>query len=164
MKVLFPTDFSECSLFALETALSQHWPDKTEFQILYVAEPVYVSCAISSGFAQPLIDSQIEHVEWSKEMMKKTVSKTKSKIKGDIEVTGFVEEGNPAGTIIDKAKSWDADLIVVGSHGRSGLDRFLMGSVAEKVVAHAPCSVAVVKTKKQLQKGEVKADPRLAIA
>ena len=47
--------------------------------------------------------------------------------------------------IVDEAKDWPADLIVVGSHGYSGVKRWLLGSVAQSVVSHAPCSVEVVR-------------------
>jgi nucleotide-binding universal stress UspA family protein len=60
-------------------------------------------------------------------------------------VTGSVVQGEPRGKIVDVAARWKADLIVVGSHGRTGLERLLMGSVAEAVVRHAPCSVHVVR-------------------
>ncbi|HXJ37726.1 MAG TPA: universal stress protein, partial [Bryobacteraceae bacterium] len=53
--------------------------------------------------------------------------------------------GDPKSVILDTAKTWQADLIVLGSHGRHGLDRFLMGSVAESVAVHAHCSVVVVR-------------------
>jgi nucleotide-binding universal stress UspA family protein len=53
--------------------------------------------------------------------------------------------GDPRGTILEEAKTCGADLIVLGSHGRHGLERFLMGSVAEAVAANATCSVAVVR-------------------
>ena len=56
-----------------------------------------------------------------------------------------VEEGDPKSKIIDQAKKWKADLIVMGSHGRKGLNRFLMGSVAETVSRHASCSVEIVR-------------------
>ena len=55
-------------------------------------------------------------------------------------------DGDPRRAIIDSAAQWPADLIVIGSHGRRGLDRFLLGSVAESVVRHAQCSVEVVRT------------------
>ncbi|MGA3128412.1 MAG: universal stress protein [Candidatus Korobacteraceae bacterium] len=48
--------------------------------------------------------------------------------------------------IIDDASGWGADLIVVGSHGRSGIQRFLLGSMAEFVARHAKCSVEIVRT------------------
>jgi hypothetical protein len=52
---------------------------------------------------------------------------------------------DPNSTIIDQAKRWKADVIVMGSHGRKGVNRFLMGSVAETVSRHATCSVEIVR-------------------
>jgi nucleotide-binding universal stress UspA family protein len=52
---------------------------------------------------------------------------------------------NPKSAILDEAKEWEADLIVVGSHGRRGLDRLLLGSVSEAVAMHAHCSVDVIR-------------------
>ena len=57
----------------------------------------------------------------------------------------FVETGKPAPTIVNKAKEWSADLIVIASHGRSGMPRTLLGSVAEEVMRGAPCPVLVVR-------------------
>jgi universal stress protein A len=56
-----------------------------------------------------------------------------------------VEEGDPKSKIIDQATQWNAELIVVGSHGRKGVSRFLMGSVAEALSRHAPCSIEIVR-------------------
>jgi nucleotide-binding universal stress UspA family protein len=58
-----------------------------------------------------------------------------------------VRRGDPRSVILDEAKEWDADLIVVGSHGYTGIKRLLLGSVAQSVVSHAPCSVEVVRQK-----------------
>ena len=57
----------------------------------------------------------------------------------------FVQTGIPGPTIIQKAKEWAADLIVIASHGRSGVPRALLGSVAEEVIRNAPCPVLVVR-------------------
>jgi len=54
-------------------------------------------------------------------------------------------EGEPRTEILDKAKTWGANLIVLGSHGRQGWDRLMMGSVAESVAFHAHCSVEVIR-------------------
>lgn len=62
-----------------------------------------------------------------------------------IEAETSIVEGNPADVIVDQAKTWDADLIVVGSTGKHATVRTLLGSVSSKVVANAPCSVLVVK-------------------
>jgi nucleotide-binding universal stress UspA family protein len=65
--------------------------------------------------------------------------------KAGLNVTPALEEGDPKSIIIDVAKEWRTDLIVLGSHGRKGLNRFLMGSVSEAVVRHAHCSVEIVR-------------------
>jgi nucleotide-binding universal stress UspA family protein len=57
-----------------------------------------------------------------------------------------IELGEPRAVILDAAKTWGSDLIVLGSHGRRGMDRFLMGSVSEAVAIHAHCSVEVVRS------------------
>ena len=62
-----------------------------------------------------------------------------------LKVTTKVEQGDSKSGIIDAASKWRAELIIIGSHGRKGLDRFLMGSVAESVARHAPCSVEIVR-------------------
>jgi nucleotide-binding universal stress UspA family protein len=72
-------------------------------------------------------------------------------IAGRLRVAGFNAASEVRSTgdarlaILDAAAAWPADLIVLGSHGRSGLDRFLLGSVSEGVVRHATCSVQVVR-------------------
>lgn len=57
----------------------------------------------------------------------------------------FIERGAPATEIVRAAKQWPADLIVVGSHGRGGIERTLVGSIADGVLRHAPCPVLVVR-------------------
>jgi nucleotide-binding universal stress UspA family protein len=59
----------------------------------------------------------------------------------------FVERGAPAAEIVKAASEWRADLIVVGSHGRGGIERALVGSVADGVLRHTPCPVLVVRAK-----------------
>jgi len=72
-------------------------------------------------------------------------------------VVEFVVEGHPANEILSMAEEWNADLIIVGSHGRQGIKRFLLGSVSSAIVSRAPCSVLVVKmtvAEKIVQKAE----------
>jgi nucleotide-binding universal stress UspA family protein len=61
------------------------------------------------------------------------------------QAVGQVDEGDARDVILDWAKKWHPDLVLVGSHGRRGLDRFLLGSVSEAIVRHAGCSVEVVR-------------------
>jgi nucleotide-binding universal stress UspA family protein len=60
-----------------------------------------------------------------------------------------VREGDPRSAIVDESDEWGADLIVVGSHGRTGLTRWLLGSVAQAIVGHASCSVEVVRRRER---------------
>jgi nucleotide-binding universal stress UspA family protein len=64
-----------------------------------------------------------------------------------LKVESVVRDGHPQTVIVDEARKRSADLILLGSHGRTGLKRLLLGSVALSVVSHAPCSVEVVRQK-----------------
>jgi nucleotide-binding universal stress UspA family protein len=69
--------------------------------------------------------------------------------KHKLKVETVVQEGDARSVIVDEARKWSADLIVMGSHGYTGLTRLLLGSVASFVVSHAPCSVEVVRRKRK---------------
>jgi nucleotide-binding universal stress UspA family protein len=62
-------------------------------------------------------------------------------------VLEFLPVGDPSIEIVKAAREWPADLIVIGSHGRQGVSRMLLGSVAEAVTRHAPCPVLVIRAK-----------------
>ncbi len=79
-------------------------------------------------------------------------------------VTGETLLGPVAKLILEEAINWNADLIVVGSHGRTGVGRFLLGSVADKVASHAPCSVEIVKQKLHAAKLETDVQDVAAVA
>ena len=74
------------------------------------------------------------------------------------DVTAMLDEGDVRQVILGVAAEWPADLIVLGSHGRTGFNRFLLGSVSEGIVRHAPCSVEIVRERRE------KADRDLAAA
>ena len=78
-----------------------------------------------------------------------------------IRVQHVLLEGDPATSIVSYAREPGADLIVMGTHGRTGMERLLMGSVAEKVLRDAPCSVLVVKLPKK--SAPEHADPAVAV-
>jgi nucleotide-binding universal stress UspA family protein len=78
---------------------------------------------------------------------KKTQQKLIDKVFQNYSVTTFVEIGNPYEEILKKAEEWNADLIVLGTHGRTGLTHLLMGSVAEKVIRHSIKPLYVIPMK-----------------
>jgi nucleotide-binding universal stress UspA family protein len=82
-----------------------------------------------------------------REQVKDLVMKAAEKLRGaKLNVSTELVEGDPKSQIIDIANEWHADMIVLGSHGRSGLNRFLIGSISQDVVRHAHCSVEIIRT------------------
>ena len=78
---------------------------------------------------------------------KKMVGELRQRLSLPPSTLDFVQAGTPSTEIVSAAIEWSADLIVMGSHGRSGLQRALQGSVAEQVTRHAPCPVLIVPSK-----------------
>ena len=83
--------------------------------------------------------------------MKKPAQELVERVAKQLRAAGFkaetaVEAGDVRERILDSASEWRADLIVLGSHGKRGLQRFLLGSVAEFVARHAKCSVQIIRT------------------
>jgi nucleotide-binding universal stress UspA family protein len=79
------------------------------------------------------------------EEAKKTLKKIKAKTIASKPVRTIIAQGNPSEEILDKAKKIKADLIVTGSHGRHGAQKFLLGSISSKIADYAECSVLIVK-------------------
>jgi nucleotide-binding universal stress UspA family protein len=142
MKILLATDASEYSEAAVEALLEHRWPKDAQLRVLSVAHtPVPVD-------AHPGVEANY-HAIWAESTAKKaqdTVNRTADRIRAaGLTVEPLIRHGNPGSEIVKEAEQWSADLILVGSHGRTGITRWLLGSVAEQVVRHAPCSVEVVR-------------------
>lgn len=84
-------------------------------------------------------------VETLTDEAKKTMEKIKKSTRGIKSLKTIIRQGNPAEEILKAAEEMKSDVIVTGSHGRRGAQKFLMGSVSSKIVDHAGCSVLVVK-------------------
>jgi len=129
-KVLLATDGSETSNQAARAVAARPWPEGSEFRVISVDEP----WAIKS--------SRVKHEKGPQEAVS-----TAEQLLGSagLKATGEVLSGKPKEAILKDAENWVADLIVVGSHGRRGFKRFLLGSVSEEVAMNAHCSVVVVR-------------------
>ena len=144
MKILIAIDGSDYSQAALQSVIARPWPPDTEVKVLHVVEPPSLLMGREMGGYDP----EFEMV-WKalREQAKDLVSKAAEKLSGaKFNVSTELVEGDPKSQIIDIANEWRADMIVLGSHGRMGLNRFLMGSVSQDVVRHAHCSVEIVRT------------------
>ena len=143
MKILLAIDDSKFSQSAVQSVMARPWSPGTEAKVLHVVEPP----SLLLGREMTGFDPEFEAV-WKalREQAKALVTKTTGILRNaGFNVTPALEEGDPKSKIIDVASEWNADLIVLGSHGRKGLDRFLLGSVSENVARHARCSVEIVR-------------------
>jgi nucleotide-binding universal stress UspA family protein len=141
-KILVPTDFSDCSKKAMDYALSLAKEFKSEVLILHVIDTRgYETAAIYN--LGPMEEARKAVQKMSQEMMANFLKEKgidESRI-GD----KIILEGAPFIEIIRVAREKEVDLIVIGTHGRTGVSHILFGSVAEKVVRKAPCPVLTVK-------------------
>ena len=76
---------------------------------------------------------------------RRLMARFRDRLEGGTSSLEFIPSGRPATEIVNAAKQWPADLIVIGSHGRGAIGRTLLGSVAEAILRHAPCPVLVIK-------------------
>jgi nucleotide-binding universal stress UspA family protein len=138
--VLHPTDFSEHSEYAFRLACSLARDYGARLIVLHVLKrPVLTYSGVMTAPPPPPPSS--EERQSAQEQLQRIKPPDPA-----IWVEHLLEEGDPATAILQNAQERQCDLIVMGSHGRTGLGRLLMGSVAEQVVRKAPCPVLTVKT------------------
>ena len=144
MKVLIAIDDSKYSQAAIRHVIHQVRTDGTEVRVLHVVEPVtaYISAAMIPHYVPHVAAIEEDRTKEAKELVRRAGEELR---KTGFRTSELVEHGGPKATIIDHAAQRQADLIVVGSHGWRGLNRFLMGSVSDAVIRHAGCSVEVVR-------------------
>jgi len=142
MRLLLAIDGSPHSQAAVDEVARRPWPSKSQIRVMSVIQPYappatefVLAGATFEDMRQQQASSAEKIIERAAELLKKAGFSTET----------AVREGDPRSAIVDEADEWGADLIVVGSHGRSGLTRWLLGSVAQAIVGHAPCSVEVVR-------------------
>ncbi len=136
MKILIGIEDSMFSYNAARFVAEQPWPPGTQARLISAVEQ----------------DGMVGYVELEKSNVylqaREAIDRAVAILRegpGEFEITTEIVEGNPKHVILDEAERWGADLIVVGSHGRRGLQRFLLGSVSQAVALHAPCSVEIVR-------------------
>lgn len=142
-RILCPTDFSSFSTIAVEEATELAQTLSAELCLLHVYQnPAYV--LPMAGYVGPASDvvAQVR-----KQLGIELEELAKGPRRREIEVQTIVLEGVPYKVIVDYANEWFADLIVMGTHGRTGLSHVFAGSVTERVVRTARCSVLVARAR-----------------
>lgn len=140
-KILVPIDFSDYSKSALKYAVSFANLFKAEMVLIYVVEPIIYPADFSMG--QIAIPSM--NTEWDKTAIEQLEKLSKSEIPVNIKVKTIVKTGKPFMEIIETASEENIDLIIIATHGHSGVEHILFGSTAEKVVRKAPCPVLTLR-------------------
>ena len=135
-KILIPIDFSDYSFKALNYAIDFAQLTNAELFIVYVIEPIIYPTDFTLGEVVPTFESTIE-VNFSEQLKEIAEEKIGDKVKYHL----LTKEGRPFLEIINAAKETDADLIIIATHGHTGMEHILFGSTAEKVVRKAPCPV-----------------------
>jgi nucleotide-binding universal stress UspA family protein len=148
MKILVALDDSIRSQAAVDAVIAQMGTKDTEVRLLHVLEPYPASLAeVIGGKDSPdFVAARVRQRERARKFLGQAVKKLQS---AGFKVTFSVLEGEARSVILDRAEKWNADLVVVGSHDRKGLARFLLGSVSAAVARYARCSVQIVRIRSQ---------------
>jgi nucleotide-binding universal stress UspA family protein len=140
--ILHPTDFSERSRYAFQVAVDLARQNRARLVLLHVAHPPGpedVSYAEAASELQP----EGYHRRLGLQMRQFLPPPA------DLKVEYVVREGAPADEIVEAARQHHGDLLVIGTHGKTGLSRVLLGSTAERIVRLAPCAVLTIKGAQQ---------------
>lgn len=153
MKILVAIDGSERSMAAVRSIARRPWPTGSQIRLVSV-----IPLMIPLGETMPLAPLYFLPPEVTDTLQKEArgqaeeaVARARQVLTGEgikpIEIESL-PLGDPKQVILDQAKNWGADLIVVGSHGYRAIDRFMLGGVSEAVAMHAHCSVEVIRESK----------------
>jgi nucleotide-binding universal stress UspA family protein len=143
-RILHPSDFSAASRPAFKKAIELAKRDRATLEVVHVMTPIipmpgdaYISPRTYDEWTAAATESARKKMEGFLKQARAASVRAKS----------IILTGTPADLIVRAARTRRADLIVMGTHGRSGLSRFLLGSVASRVIATAPCPVLTVRGK-----------------
>lgn len=141
MKILHPTDFSDCAAGAQSAAIDLGQKLGAEIVLLHVLveTPLYGESVLSMSKVQSVYDAQRK---WAEEALEARAADLRGR---GVKTSWRANVGAPFEEIVKIAGEERADMIVMGTHGRSGLSRVLLGSVAERVIRQAPCPVLTVR-------------------
>ena len=137
-RILAPTDFSDLSIAGVRYALEAARDASAEVVVYHVID----LGGVLAG--RPGFGPHRDMLENSRRVLDRFVAEHFADCIDLVEVRHAVEFGVPDKNIVELAANEGVDMIVMSTHGRTGIDRFILGSVSEKVVAHAPCPVLVV--------------------
>ena len=152
MKILLAVDGSVCSDAAAQELAKRPWPPQSEVKVITVVE-IPAPVGMEPWAMSPDYFENLERTlrQAGQSVLDSTLPKLKTITDKTLKISSEIIQGSPAQVIVDEAKSWGADLIILGSRGLGIWNRLLLGSVSNAVVQHAKCSVEVVRTPQEKQ-------------
>jgi nucleotide-binding universal stress UspA family protein len=143
-RILHPSDFSTASQPAFKQAIELAKRDRATLQLLHVTTPVVPLPA--EGYVSPTTYNELAAAAtaWARKRMDELLKRARA---AGVKATSIIVHGAPADRIVRVARAKRADLIVMGTHGRTGLSRVVLGSVASRVISTSPCPVLTVRGK-----------------
>ena len=143
-RVLHPTDFSRASSPAFARAVEMARSNRAELLLVHVVVPTYLP--IGDGYISPNVyaDMEASARAYAQKQLAALVAKAR---KAGVRAKGLLMDGPPYERIAQAARRKRADLVVIGTHGRTGFAKLFLGSVASRVLAIAPCPVLTVRGK-----------------
>lgn len=139
--ILVPIDFSVHSKNALKYAIPMAQQFRATLHLVYVVEPTIYPADL--GFGQVVLPGVEE--ELRQKGARELEALIGREIAGTVEATSAVRTGNPHHEILNEAAERKVDLIILATHGHSGVEHMLFGSTADRIVHHAPCPVLTIR-------------------
>jgi len=146
MRILVAYDGSRFAEAAVDEIVARPWPDPTEVRLVTAIDQPAPMATVDGleGFA-PLgeaIGARLR--ESAYQQICAALARIAAK-RPEVVASYELRDGEPKGALLEAIREWKPDLVLVGSHGKSPLERFLLGSVSHALVSHAPCNVEIVK-------------------
>lgn len=132
------------------------WSKDTQFKVIHAVHPNEIMYTADTQYCCSLAtDMEEERDRKARSLVKGIAAQIQSQLPG-VAIEEEIVPGNPNEVILDQAEEWKSDMIVVGSHGRSGFSRFFLGSVSLSVLSHAHCSIMIVRIPKTAESANSK--------
>lgn len=150
MKILLGTDGSDGAALAAKSVANRPWPAGSRVKIISAVQLLVPGNELMMSSSSAIYPTSLLEEMWSE--VRSSAHEAVAEAQKTLKAAGIkvlagetTPDGDPRIVLLAQAKEWDADLIVLGSYGRRGMDRILMGSVSESVALHAHCSVEVIR-------------------